>query len=71
VLATTKIRPITNEDHLIYRRGGTITKDREWCMREGEGVGEAHGEGRELTHVKNRKVNTWENKLGIKRMFKC
>jgi hypothetical protein len=26
---------------------------------------------RELTHVKNRRVNTWGNKLGIKHMFKC
>jgi hypothetical protein len=35
------------------------------------GINAHEGMERELTHVKNRRVNAWGNKLGIKRMFKC
>jgi hypothetical protein len=73
MLAAARIRPITNEDHPIYRRGGAITKDRESMAHERRRGSRrsAWGRERELTHVKNRRVNAWGNKLGIKRMFKC
>jgi hypothetical protein len=54
----------------IHIRAHKRLRKRVWSMREGEGVGEAHGEGRELTHVKNKRVNAWGNKIGIQRMFK-
>jgi hypothetical protein len=47
-VAATKIPPITNEDHPIYRRGGAITKDREsMAHRRWNRVVYSHEEGGE------------------------